>query len=321
MFFEGLGDLIGGSIEGGGLAEGLLGLARGLGQVFFEGGSSELAAGLFRGGAAGEGILSRVFGLLDVAADRYIDYLCFKDVLGKGQGQSWGDFRKNWDNISSASRDEIEGLRQVIKGHSFIRQQLTAHESEPGVSEILNEYKALGLNLPSEDLLKKSYRKLSGLFHPDTHPGIDAELQKELNIGNDAIGHATKRAFYERTLQENPQGVEKLFNDLGKVDWQEVYGSAARKSHLLLSGPVGSKYAAASNWISDLKPSAKTGLFFGTVAAVSLGSYGLAKIAEHKRQRRKALQMQRQDEGAPAAHQQIEQSRREATGGTAAGIV
>jgi len=311
--FDLFGDFIAGSAEGGGLVDGLLNL---VGRLF-EGGAGEAFGAFAREGVAGEGILSRIFGMLEMGSNRYIDYLCWKDILGKGNGQSFRDFNKGWDGMACSSREQVEGLREVIKGHSFILQQLKAHENENGVREILDEYKTLGLNLPSEDLLKKAQRKLSSMLHPDTHPGIDGKLMTDLNNAKDAIGNQEKRALYERTLQENPRGIEKLFGELGKVDWKDVYQSTERKARGLLTGEG---YTGARKWVNELSGNQKVALVFGTVATVAAGSYVVAKVIDNRRRRQAQEKLlHKLDDLAAFTHKVAEEANHRTTG-AAAGI-
>ncbi len=270
----------GGSIEGGGIFDGL---ADGIGGLF-EGGSEAAFEGVWaasaRGGAgaAAEGGFAHLFRALGSSADVYIDYLIFKDLGGNSQqDQSWFNKAKQGEHITP----ELEAVRDVVKGHGFVLSQLREHKEVKGVAGILEEYETLGTKLPDEELLKRATRKLTSVLHPDRN-NVDETLMQQLNTARDTLKDASKCEEYEKLRIEKPEVIEEIMEKLGKTDWRGAYeGARLRLEDLSKKPEIVSKF-------EEMSPKAKGGLIFAGVAGVGLLAYGGAKYMEKRRETQRA---------------------------------
>lgn len=68
---------------------------------------------------------------------------------------------------------------------------------------MVNYYEILGVSRDaSEAEIKKAFRELSKMYHPDTHPGIDESLQKSVNEAYEVLKNTSKRAEYDQNYAE-----------------------------------------------------------------------------------------------------------------------
>ena len=69
------------------------------------------------------------------------------------------------------------------------------------MAEKRDYYEVLGLQKgASDDEIKKAYRKMAKMYHPDLHPDDPqaAEKFKEVNEANDVLSDPQKRAKYDQ---------------------------------------------------------------------------------------------------------------------------
>lgn len=280
--------LIGGSLHGGSMLEGAwAGLAR-----IMSGSASEIAGSIARG-VVGSGASS--YSLLDL----FTDYYLFKGDFGIG-GASGGSSGSGASGRPILSDHAENGL----KSHAFILQQLSSNKNVAGVEPILNDYAALGANLPGEDLLKRSYRKLFSIFRADQAAEYGKDARNPLT---QAVGEAKAHLedprvvnAYNQELEANRGAIEKMLEKISKFDWKAAYEKAERAGQLKLNwnGEMGA-IAKAQQWTSGLSGLQKTGLAFGVVTAIGLGAYGVAKVVEGVRARKDPVQ--KPQEEAPEA--------------------
>lgn len=281
--------LIGGSLHGGSMLEGAwAGLAR-----LMAGSASEIAGTIARG-VVGGGASS--YSLLDALTDYYL----FKGDFGLG-GSGGNKSGGGAAGHPSLNVDAENGL----KSHAFILQQLSSNKHEAGVEPILKDYAALGANLPDENLLKRSYRKLYALFRADKkaeigdhagNPLAQAVGEAKAHLENPKVVNA-----YNQALEENRSGIEKILEKISQFDWKAAYEKAERAGQFKLgwNGEMGA-VTKAQQWTSQLSGMQKTGLAFGVVAAIGLGAYGAAKVVEHIRSRKNEKHVPH-EEAAPQA--------------------
>jgi hypothetical protein len=287
-FFGDIGDFAAGSSESGGWFERLFGGMEGGGLFDAAGGAAEYMGGLFEAGeaAGAAGFFGRMAGMLEVGVDYYIDYKLLEGLGHTNHGNNYGNFRRAYHGMGEELKGSIANLRKVIKGHGFMLQQLRAHKNEKGVPEILQEYEKLGLNLPTEDLLRSAYRKVAQFFHPDKFPGdkIKEELFKELQEANTALNNREHCAEYLGTLAEKPDVIKDLFGKISDTNWENVFKNADRAKRLQLPGKVNEQnYTGARKWFEELSTTNKSALIFGGVVGVGLCVYMAAKYFENKK--------------------------------------
>ena len=73
-----------------------------------------------------------------------------------------------------------------------------------------------------EKEIKKAYRKLAKMYHPDTHPGDAAAERrfKEINEAYDVLGDEKKRKLYDR------YGTDAFREGFDPEAWERAYGGA-----------------------------------------------------------------------------------------------
>ncbi len=297
--------LIGGSLHGGSVLEGAWGALMRL----MAGNASEIAGSIARGVVGGG---STSYSLLDVLTDVYL----FSDGFGRSGSKG---------NSTSGHPVLNDHAENGLKSHAFLLQQLSANKHEKGVEPILKDYAALGANLPGEDLLKRTYRKLFSIFRADQvteagdhrgNPLAHALGEAKAHLENSQVVHA-----YNQSLEENRGAIESALEKISKFDWKAAYEKAERSSQLKLgfNGAAGGVISKAQQWTSGLSGLQKTGLAFGVVTAIGIGAYGVAKVVESIRARRKPAQ--KAPEEAPEAVDFTQRMKaREAQPNVAAGI-
>lgn len=261
--------------------------------------------GFGRGAYAVESGFSRMFesayNMLHSGAERYIDMLFARDMLG-GRPSSEG-FDSFWSRMDPAKKKSWEELREVISGHGFILNQLEAAGKSPegsdAIKTALNEYRALGTTLPDEALLKRAFKALSRVLHPDANKGDDV-LMKQLNAAREALGNETWREVYAQELAAHPDRIRSLFQEISQIDWtkqareaEELFekGAASAKGaveRLKLNGPVAEEtYQGARGWLHELSPAKKAGLVFASILTVGLGAFAIAAWMDPSRNKPK----------------------------------
>ena len=71
------------------------------------------------------------------------------------------------------------------------------------MEKFVNYYEILGVSKDaSAEDIKRAYRELSKKYHPDTHPGIDQTLQKQVNEAYECLKKEDKKAEYDKDLAE-----------------------------------------------------------------------------------------------------------------------
>ena len=98
---------------------------------------------------------------------------------------------------------------------------------------IENPYKVLGLEQDaSPDDIKKAYRKMAKLYHPDLHPD-DPDIQDKMNAVNEAYDMLTNPAKYTvKKVQEEAQNAPE------QTEVVRDYGAAAAAQSKALPRPV-----------------------------------------------------------------------------------
>jgi|CXWL01.1.fsa_nt_gi hypothetical protein len=241
-----------------------------------------LGVGEGRIGGAIESFISRFGGH---ASEIFGDYLEWKfyEKVGGSKTHSW----EQWNKFGKEGIDlELLEAAKVIKSHSLIREQLEKHADG---SELLGKYKDLGVNLPSDDLLKQAKRALSSKIHPDVTGGSDS-LMKAVNESIDILGNQEKTKSYrdllgkagnDNSLREKIEGFFKKFSGKQTACYEEM----ARKARLLIPfhGKLKEEMGAAervSHVIHEgFKNSGQVGrgaIIFGAVASTALFAYYLA---------------------------------------------
>jgi DnaJ domain len=286
MSWSFLESLIGGSLgsagerAGTGIFEAML---RGIAGLFQSGGAEGAFARLMSGGGAAQ--------LLDLAIDAQI----LNDLY---------NLRKNTQQgMPYAEKEAVGHVKDAVKSHALLRQQLEAHKHEKGVALLLEKYIASGVHLPDDDIVKSAYRKLSMLFHPD-RTGNNKEKEEFFKRVKDACETLEKpevRAAYAEAIHQSPDTIAKLYEKLSGMDWQKINETSVER--LRLNGPEGVRRATAraQQWASELNGAQKTGLVFAVVGAVALGAYATAKIVDNHRKKKR--QKNTGDEN-PALHAQ-----------------
>ncbi len=276
---DGLFDMLG-AMGDGGLFDGLFGdglvdWLAGAGDFFGPHGveMGDVLGSEFRG-AAMEG--RSFWSIFDTVTNRYFDYQIWRDAFN-GHG-SYQDFRQQF---SQGGDEAIGEVRDVLKSHGFMLRQLRLHAGDEGIAPLLQEYEALGSNLPSEELTKRAHVKLALLLHPDKNPGDKQaeEWAKELNASRDYLTDPKKRDAYEDALRRNPGKIEEWLGKLQDGKWEESMHNAFRAAQKRLEGKP---LTGAAKWFGELHPTAKGALIFGGVTAVGVGVYALAKAADKK---------------------------------------
>jgi hypothetical protein len=268
------GKLIGGPDEGDGVVGGLLGflglgaLLGGAGAAEGLGGSAGVAEasagwaskteGFFAGaGHAGAGASEGVFA-------RIFHNFTATDAI------FWGDFFKRGNQKASAAWQSLnQTAKEVAISHNFILQQLKKHD----LTDLGTEYEKLGLDLPSEDLLKKTYRALAPKLHPDTNKFSD-NLMAFLNSAKEALSDSNKRREYENLLKGDRTQLEEIFTKFGEteVNWNEAY-EAAVKAEAGEVGRILTARAGAEAENAARLSNSKTKLIFAGAALVATGAY------------------------------------------------
>ncbi|WP_458407138.1 DnaJ domain-containing protein [Anaerotignum sp.] len=98
---------------------------------------------------------------------------------------------------------------------------------------ITDPYKVLGLEegASAEDI-KKAYRHMAKVYHPDLHPN-DPDITEKMNEINEAYDMLTNPAKYAvKSAQEDAQ------NDSGETEVVRDYGAAAAAQKLTIPRPV-----------------------------------------------------------------------------------
>lgn len=219
------------------------------------------------------------FEFFTTATDAVFDYQIWSDVFGK-KG-SYQDFKRAY---SGAFKESIEGVREVLKGHAFLLQQLRQHapKSEE-LGKLFAEYDQLGLNLPSEELTKSAYRKLSSILHPDIAGTGNENLFKQLGAANDALNESAQRKAYEDILRKNPKELEKLFTKLGSGEWEAFMNKNGPGMHKRIGTTIKQQEPTGlAKWYTELHPGAQAGIIFAGIAGVGIGAYMLANMGEKK---------------------------------------
>ncbi len=277
--FDAIGSLFSGGGSSGGLFDSIIG-----GEGIFSGlaghGSAfeSVLGNAARGSTLFEGGFARVMGALHSAGDSYLDYMIWRDMLGnKG---THNDFQSAWEKMGDTAQQPIKHVRDVVKGHAFMLQQLKAHSDKPGTAQLLAEYEALGLNLPSTELRSHTFRHLAKFMHTDTN-AVSGELFKQLENARTDLKSPDKRAAYEKALNDSRASVEKLFEETGKTDWKQAYEAVANETRLRIGYPA----TGAQKWFNELSGNQKGALIFATVTAVGLGTYFGVKAIEERRKK------------------------------------
>ena len=104
------------------------------------------------------------------------------------------------------------------------------------ISPVKDYYAILGVShSASQSDIKKAYRKLAVLYHPDKNPSHDAKPRfQEINEAYDVLGDADQRAVYDARLA-NP--FQELFSEPESVHPDPAY--RRRKRPAASSGPKG----------------------------------------------------------------------------------
>ncbi len=309
-----LGKLFGGPGQGDGpiglLLNPLAGVAILGGGAALAGGSDAgvdaATAGVFTdvGGAAargGAGIFAHIFEMAG-STDWIFDYILYRDFTDR---RGFGGFA----GMGAQATEKLKIVLDATAAHGFFLTMLEEYKDKPGVSPLLKEYKALGLNLPSQELLKKVHRKLLEYLHPDKNPGIPEGLISALNSGRDALQNDLTRAAYQTELHYDRPGIEKIFDAIlkKKTHWKEFYENAAHAAEtgapkLALAGSAAATGVAgaatkAGSWFSKQHCATQTGIVFAGVAVAALGVYWIAHTLETRRKKHSPLL-----ETPPASH-------------------
>ncbi|MEK6747320.1 MAG: hypothetical protein AABY33_09870 [Pseudomonadota bacterium] len=124
---------------------------------------------------------------------------------------------------------------ETIKSHSLILKQLEKHAAG---SELLEEYTALGINLPSKDMLKSVKITLSKALYPK-EAGQDGTLMAHVNNAVDVLGDSKKTEPYRNLLSRAGNDsalrgrIQEIFKEFsGKQS--EFYEKIAKRAKLLL---------------------------------------------------------------------------------------
>lgn len=302
-----LDDIIGGAAEGGlfdGVFTSLFGSMESAG--FFESvlGSTEIFGAM--GGAeiadvlAGAGVEAGLFAragmsahsMFSLASDAMLDYWIWRDITAPQGQNSHHHFRDA--GLGDREKASLAAIRDTLKSHSFMLNQLRAHAHIEGIPDLLKAYEAHGLTLPSEELVAQSHKALSKLLHPDLNKAVDATLIATLNNAKDVLKDSKAREAYGDALRKNPNAIRSLFDKVAGSEWAQAAETAMSKLHLRLTGPKASTSGAAkasiaaSNWFQNLSRTQQGGLIFAGVAGVGIGVYALAKTMESKKQPRES---------------------------------
>ncbi|MEZ5690254.1 MAG: hypothetical protein R3D71_01140 [Rickettsiales bacterium] len=195
----------------------------------------------------------------------------------------------------------MKNAGEVITSHSLLLEQLKKHAAG---KDVLREYEALGINLPSDDLLKKVKKSLSGHLHPD-RAGGNNELMGKVNGALEVLGNTEKTAGYREILQNADsamrQNIEKLFRDIaGKQT--EFYERTAQRAadaarlKLPFKGKATEQMNASELFSKKIHDGFKNSsrfkrgaIAFALVTGTSLLAYGLASMREKKLDKNKPV--------------------------------
>lgn len=221
---------------------------------------------------------------INKVTDIWLDYQIWRDF---GNSGTYQQFEQAFE---SGGQKAISHVREMIQSHGFMLQQLRAHKDKSeSIAALLPEYEALGTALPDAELTKKAYQLLVSQFHEAKDPSPKAkELMKKLNVANDTLNQVPNRTAYEEALKNNLKAVEKWFSEIHSSKWEETVSAIRRKGQKALSysePSVEMPKTGFSKWFAELPPAGKGGVIFGTVAAVGLGAFALAHIADKKQKK------------------------------------
>ena len=293
-----IGKLIGGPDEGDGVVGALLNMfaigggvaAIGAGNGLFDGVGGGMDAGFSTAaegfgevaGGLGEGIFGRAAAMAAEIGQTWLEIEGFDWLANRAYHYFSGNTKAAWGTLSASTQE-------VITAHAFIRQQLR----EQGLDALAGEYVQLGKDLPSEELLRKTFRALSKELHPDKNP-LNEALMKTLSAANDTLKDSHKRTEYDWAKLVHGETMEEFLAGFDKAapEWQQKFEETARaeriaKGHLLKDASAGTRATEGGfkHWIGGLSNGQKTGLVFAGVATVGLGVVLGLKIAEHRKKK------------------------------------
>lgn len=198
-------------------------------------------------------------------------------------------FRDAFSGMSGADKAQLATVTEVAKSHALFAQQLTAHATKnEALQALANEYAALGTELPSESVLRKTHHALLKQLHPDIAGQAETELVKEMNAARDTLLDATKTTAYTRMRQSNPQAFEEIFSKLKDVDWEKATEARARMHRKALPPPP-EEFVGLRKVIQETHPTTRAVAIGAAIAGTGLAIYGLASHAEKKPKKRSTL--------------------------------
>ncbi len=202
--------------------------------------------------------------------------------------------KKCFGHSHDISKEELGAAAKAMQAHSLIGDKL--RELVPD-SPAAREYLALGMNPPSEEVLKNAYNALLRKLHPDLHNGKDVGIEA-VKEAFSLLGDSHNTEPYREILQKaefDPSLKTRLKDFFEEFAGKQTafYNEASKASRLQIGytakaredmGKAERIWHDTSSSFKNASPTKQGAIIFATVTGTTLLAYGIAKHIEHKKQ-------------------------------------
>ncbi len=233
-----------------------------------------------RGESTAESIFSFLRSGASDAADYYFDYLLFKDARNSF---NHNDFKHEWDACQGAEKTTIESIKDIAKIHGSLLGMMKKFYPN---DQATKDYQALGVHLPSEELLKQVKRKLSMALHPDRQGGNEEQF-KEFDDYIKTLQDKDKVTAYNEMAAKKPDAIKEILGKMSEAhydEWIKPRTPETNPARLLESSTSKGKETLEKeeNFFTKLSPTNKAAVILGSAVVVGGTAYVVSKIADEK---------------------------------------